>query len=248
MPERVPGGVPGGARALANATVLGVTLGSTGVLAWAFSPERAGHGSMLAAIGVFYAVLAALALRRLHRRGELGARFRPAYGDITLGAAAAGALYGGARIVASLLAANGSVRELWIRGIYEQLGDPDAPGRMLVGVAVLVVAALEEIVWRGLVMLSIQDVAPRDVGGARGRGAGVRAATISSLLYAGAHLPTLTLLRVPVAGYNPLLVLAALGCGMVWSAIVLRTGRLLPAVIAHALFSWSIVEFPLWLP
>jgi hypothetical protein len=30
--------------------------------------------------------------------------------------------------------------------------------------------------------------------------------------------------------------------------MVLRTGRLTPAILAHALFSWSIIEFPLWQP
>jgi membrane protease YdiL (CAAX protease family) len=43
-------------------------------------------------------------------------------------------------------------------------------------------------------------------------------------------------------------VLAAFGCGMVWSLLVIRTGRLTPALLAHALFSWSIIEFPLWTP
>jgi hypothetical protein len=75
-----------------------------------------------------------------------------------------------------------------------------------------------------------------------------RAALISSLLYAAAHLPTLFLLRPPGGSLNPLVMLAALGCGLVWSFLVLRTGRLTPAILAHALFSWSVIEFPLWAP
>ena len=47
-------------------------------------------------------------------------------------------------------------------------------------------------------------------------------------------------------GPNPLLVVAAFGCGIVWSFLRYRTGRLAPAVISHAIFSWAIVEFPIW--
>jgi membrane protease YdiL (CAAX protease family) len=225
------------APAVANAVALGVTLASAGVVAYAFDPARAGKGAMIGSIGALYAVLAALALRRLHRRGELRLLFRPAYGDVTLGAATAGVLYGCARIAGSILAAHGSPREMWLTWLYLQLGDPDAPGRTLVGVAVFAVAALEEIVWRGLVMRTQEEVmSPR------------RAALVSSLLYAAAHLPTLVLLRPPGGMLNPLVVLAALGCGLVWSFLVIRTGRLTPALLAHALFSWSIIEFPLWAP
>ncbi len=235
---RVPmGGDPPTPPAIVNALLIGVTLTNAGVIAYAFDPARAGQSAMLAALAVFYGALAALALYRLHRRGELVQSFRPARGDITLAAATAGVLYGGAHIVASLFAAPGSPRELWVVRLYLQLGDPDAPGRSLVGVAVFCVAAFEEIVWRGLVMRSIQDVAGP-----------WRALVLSAVLYAAAHLPTLVFLRAPGAGYNPLVLLAALGCGLVWGLMVLRTGRLVPALLAHALFSWSIIEFPLWQP
>ncbi len=222
--------------ALANAVAIGVTLTCAGVIAYAFSPERAGQPAMLLSLGAFYAVLAAAALYLLHAKGALARSFRPAWGDISLAAVTAGALHVGARIAASALASGASPRILWVRGIYEQLGDPTVLDHTLVGLAVFTVAALEEITWRGLVMGSLQRVARP-----------WRAATITSILYAAAHLPTVALLRVPGVGFNPLLVLAALGCGMVWSALVLRTGRLLPAVLAHALFSWSIIELPLWL-
>ena len=121
--------------------------------------------------------------------------------------------------------------------IYLQIGDLSAPGRNLLGAAVFTVAALEEIAWRGLVMRSMQDVTT-----------GPRAAALTTLLYAAAHLPTVSLLRMPGAGPNPLLVVAALGCGMVWSLLVLRNGRLVPAVLAHAVFTWSLIELPLWQP
>lgn len=228
---------PAESAAFANMLALGVTLTAAGVNAYAFDPARAGSPQMLWALFAFNAALAALGIYRLHRRGEIRRRFLPVRGDITLAAVTAGVLYGGARIAGSILAAPGTPRELWIMRIYLQIGDLGAPGRKLLGAAVFVVAALEEIVWRGLLMRSLQDVTT-----------GLRAAALSTLLYAAAHLPTLSLLRMPGAGYNPLVVLAALGCGAVWSLMVLRNGRLTPAVLAHALFSWSLIELPLWLP
>ncbi|MEZ4295896.1 MAG: CPBP family intramembrane glutamic endopeptidase [Polyangiaceae bacterium] len=69
-----------------------------------------------------------------------------------------------------------------------------------------------------------------------------------SLLYAVAHASTLSLLAHPVAGWNPLLVAAAFGGGLVWGHLYNRTGRLAPGMFAHALFSWAIVDFPLWRP
>jgi len=105
----------------------------------------------------------------------------------------------------------------------------------VVGGAVFAVAALEEIVWRGLVMRTLEDAM-----GAR------KALLYSALLFALAHVPTAYLLRDPLVGLNPLIVLAAFGCSLVWGGLVLRTGRLVPAVLAHALFSWSMIEFPMW--
>jgi membrane protease YdiL (CAAX protease family) len=216
---------------------LGVTVAAGCVMRFAFDPERAGSSSMLIAIGVLYALLAAVTLFRLHQRGELTSLFRPAGGDVTLGFVTAGGLYGVARLVALALAPHGSPREAWVVRLYLQLGDPAAEGRELVSGAVFVVAVLEEIVWRGLVM--------RALAGAYG----VRWALLSSsVLFGVAHVSTLFLLEDPVAGPNPLIVLAALGCGVVWGGIYWRTRRLLPAIFAHALFSWAIVEFPIWRP
>ncbi|APR85108.1 Hypothetical protein A7982_10457 [Minicystis rosea] len=234
-PESVPPPPVRSRDALSLALV--VTLATGAVITYAFDPARAGQASMLGAIGGLYAVLAAVALVRLKRRGELYARFRPMSGDMTLAAVSAGVLYGLGRIAQMVLATHGSPREAWIVRLYLQIGDTAAAGRGTVGAAVFAVAALEEIVWRGLVMRSLDDaLGPR------------RALTYATLLFGVAHLPTMWLLRDPMVGLNPLVVLAALGCSAVWGAIVLRTNRLTPAVLAHALFSWSVVEFPLWRP
>ncbi len=214
---------------------VGVTLATAVVMTFAFDPDRAGTPAMLIAIGLLYAGLTGLALHRLDQRGELRRRFRPAGGDLALGAVTAGLLYGAARLVEHALAAHGTPQEAWVMRLYLQLGDPQAAGRVLVGGAVFVVAALEEIVWRGLVMRSLEAVLDR-----------FRALALTSVLFALAHRPTLYLLRDPGAGYNPLVVLAALGCSLIWGAVYLRTTRLVPAIFAHAFFSWAIVEFPIW--
>ncbi|MFT3775213.1 MAG: CPBP family intramembrane metalloprotease [Minicystis sp.] len=214
-----------------------VTIATGAVITYAFDPARAGDPSMIGSIGGLYAVLALVALVRLKRRGELYMRFRPVSGDMTLAAVTAGGLYGAGRIVQMAIAGHGSPHEAWIVRLYLQIGDTAAAGRGVVGAAVFAVAALEEIVWRGLTMRTLEDaLGPR------------RALLYATLLFGLAHTPTVWLLRDPTVGLNPLLVLAALGCGLVWGAIVLRTNRLFPAVLAHALFSWSVVEFPLWRP
>lgn len=212
-----------------------VAVSSSAALGYAFAPARAGSPSTLWALGGLYAVFAAGALARLYRRGELQERLRPARGDITLAALTAGVLYGAGRIVLSWVASRGTPREAWLMRLYLQLGDPEARGYWMVGVAVFGIAALEEVVWRGLVMRAIEDgIGPR------------RGLVYSSLIYAAAHVPTAYLLRAPGAPPNPLLVLAALVCGLAWGAMAQRTGRLSPSVLSHALFSWSVIELPLW--
>lgn len=215
-----------------------VTLSTAAVVTYAFSLERAGKPSMLVAMGALYAVLAAAGLYRLRARGELRAQMMPRGGDLTRGAFTAALLYGMAMAVHLTITGRGSPREGWIMRLYLQLGDPDAEGRVFVGGAVFAIAALEEIVWRGLVMRALEGPLTLQ-----------RAWLVSTLLFAAAHLPTCFLLADPVAGPNPMLVMAALGCGLVWGYIVaIRSQRLVPAIFAHALFTWAVVEFPIWRP
>ncbi len=215
------------------AVALATTAATAGVIAFAFNPTRAGHIAIPASMGSLYVVLTAVAIVRLRRRGDLRRVFRPLGGDMTLGAITAGALYGLAHVTYAFLAKHGTPQEAWIIRLYLQLGEPS----QLMAATVFGVAALEEVVWRGLVMRSLEDAF-----------GGKRALVLSSILFAVAHAPTLFLLRDPVAGLNPFIVMAGLGCSVVWGAIVLRTERLVPAIFAHALFSWAIVEFPLWRP
>jgi uncharacterized protein len=235
MSERAPMFPPTQREAIAVS--LGVTGATAIAIHYAFSPERAGAAAMLIALVLFYGLLTIGACVRLHMRGELHARFRPSMGDLTMGAATAGVLYGLARIVQIVLAPHGSPREAWIMRLYLQLGDPAAQGRELMAAFAFVAAVLEEITWRGLVLRSLEAAY-----GLR------RAVLLSSLLFGAAHIPTLFVLADPVAGKNPLVVLAALGCGLVWGAIYARTSRLVPCIFAHALFTWAVVDLPIWRP
>lgn len=217
------------------AEAAGVTVLSGVALAYAFQPARAGTIEMLAWVGGAYVVLAALACFTMWRRGELRGQLTPQRGDVSIGAMLAVLFHISGRLVA--MALRGSEREPWLMRLYLQIGDPRYTAKVQVGVAILVIAALEEVTWRGLVMRSLVRAHGERVGW-----------LVASALYAAAHLPTLMLLGDDVAGLNPLLVVASLGCGLLWGYLALKIDRLAPSIFAHALFSWSVVTYPLWSP
>lgn len=220
---------------LALPVALAVTAVTAGALWYGFHQDRAGTWDMLIALAGVYTLTAAAAIWALRREGKIAVELRPKGGDLTFGAAVAGLMYGVAMAGRTLVAGAESPRSWWVARVYLQLGDMSNNRILYVGVAVLGIAALEELTWRGLVMRSLKP----------GLGP-ARAWLASSFLYALAHAATVSLLAHPVAGPNPLLVAAAFGGGLVWGHLYNRTGRLLPGVFAHALFSWAIVEFPLW--
>jgi membrane protease YdiL (CAAX protease family) len=207
------------------------------VLRYAFAAEQAGSWSMLVAMGAAYVPFAAVAIHVLRKEGAIGAELRPKRGDLSFGAVVAALMYGAVMAGRQLVLGNSTPRDWWVGRIYLQLGDTSNNRMIYVGLAVLVIAAIEELVWRGLVMRALlRPLGP------------LRAWLLSSALYALAHVGTVSLLAHPVAGPNPLLVAAALGGGLVWGHLYNRTGRLGPSLFAHALFSWAIVDFPLWRP
>jgi membrane protease YdiL (CAAX protease family) len=133
-----------------------------------------------------------------------------------------------------LLTSRGSPKEAWLIRVYLQIGDPQATAAFYIGPVILLIAAAEELVWRGLVMGALADKLPPR-----------RALLVTTALYALIHASTLYLLRDPYIGWNPLVVAAALGCGLVWGWIALAVRRLSLSMVAHALFTWSVVEFPI---
>jgi membrane protease YdiL (CAAX protease family) len=207
-------------------------------LTLALQQNMAGSPLALLALGFPYAVLSVLAVLYFKREGTLGEKLRPKSGDLTFAALVTVMLFFGAIAARKFLAPHGSVREAWVMRAYLQIGDPELMQQRVLGasVAIAVVAILEEIAWRGLIYALVEERL-----GTR------RAWPVTAVLYAAAHIPTIVLLSDPYAGPNPLIVLAALGCGLVWGLIVARTGRLPVAIFSHALFTWCVaVQFPLW--
>ncbi len=220
------------ARAWAQAAL--VTAVSAAVLGYGFSSRAVGPARMLPIIGASYVLLGAGALAFLRGRGELRAQLAPRRLDITAGALVAVGLFIVTNM-AAIVILRGRPQESWLWRLLVQLGDPRVVPAVYVGPAILVIATLEEIVWRGWVMNAL-----RVAHGSR------TALWLSSLLYGLAHLGTLFTLRTDAAGPNPLVIAAAVFCGMVWGAMALRFERLAPSLFAHAFFSWATALFPLW--
>lgn len=229
-PKSVTPGAVG--RAWAIAAV--VTIASFAALSYAFLPGNAGRPVVIGTIGATYLALTVATVIWLRRRGELLDKLAPRRLDITIGAFVALVLYLLAVVFHTFVTSSGPQMG-WMMRIYMQIGDSRVTGSFAVGLIVLAVAAAEEIVWRGLVMGALaRAYRPR------------KAWLITSALYAVAHLSTIYLLRDPTGGPNPLLFAAAAFCGLVWGYLATAIDRVAPSVFAHAVFTWAIVEFPLW--
>ncbi|MFO0550938.1 MAG: type II CAAX endopeptidase family protein [Polyangiaceae bacterium] len=199
-----------------------------------FAPERIGTHTPMIALGLVYVALAIPGLLRLRRRDELYL-VKPRGGDLTFGALVAALLYGLAFAFHAVYTSPGRAGHGWIVRIYLILGDPFADTRLLLGLGAAVVGLLEEFVWRGWVTPTLEE----KLGQLRGSVAG-------ALVYGLAHVPTIWVLRDAFVGLNPLLVIASLGCGAAWTYLRFRMVRLPPVLFSHALFTWAIVEFPLF--
>lgn len=214
-------------------TLLTVTL-ITAAMAFAFRLDLAGTPSFWIALGVPYLALAGLALRKLWQEGALLDVLAPRWGDFSLGFVTAAILLFASFGARAVLAPAGSTRLSWLFRIYAQIGDTDAVQRSVVyTAALLVIVICEELVWRSMVLDELTQ-----------RFGSRRAWPLAALCYGVTALPTLFTLRDPVAGYNPLLVTAAFGCGLVWSFLASIKGRLVPVLIAHGVFTYfSLVQF-----
>lgn len=206
----------------------------TAAMAFAFRLEMAATPWFWAALAVPYAALAAVAVYRLWDEGALLDVLAPRWGDVSLGIVTAGVLILASWGARAILAPADSPQLFWLVRIYAQVGNPDALQRSVGYTCLLLfIVVCEELVWRSLVL---DELTVRF--GTR------RAWPIAALCYGATALPTLYTLRVPGAGLNPLLVTAAVGCGLVWSFLGSIKGRLLPVVLAHGVFTYfSLVQF-----
>jgi membrane protease YdiL (CAAX protease family) len=194
-----------------------------------FSLREAVAATPVMWLGLFipYLVLAAFALRRFREDGTLGDQLRFRAGDFTLGFVLAAVIFGGAWVVKRTLLGE-SPKMVWLFHLALEVGGPKPSLGLLATIAGL--AVLEEIVWRGLVLGALTESL-----GSR------RSWPLAAVFYALAHLPTALTLGDPAAGPNPLLVVAALGAGLVWSFAASLLGRLIPLFISHAVFSYFAV-------
>ena len=207
---------------------------------FAFLPQSAGT----IAFWVFAAgptlVLGAAAAAWAKREEFLHEWLTPRWGDFTRGVVGAALLFSLAWSFARLAAPVGSKREIWLVSLYGEIGDPRVLQTHAAPIAACIAAAAlaEEILWRGAIT---QLLAQR---------VGSRTAWLwAAGLYGLAYVPTAWSLRAmgPDAGLNPVLPIAALGAGLLWGAMARAFGRLVPSVLAHALFDWAVVMmFPLW--
>jgi membrane protease YdiL (CAAX protease family) len=214
-------------------TLLTVAL-ITAAMSFAFRIELAGSLWFWAVLGVPYLALAALALRKLWNEGALVDVLTPRWGDFTLGFVIGALLLLSSWAARAVLAPAGSTRLAWLFRVYAQVGNTDAVQRSVgYTVALITIVICEELVWRSMVLDELSQ-----------RFGTRRAWPLAALCYGVTALPTLFTLRDPLAGFNPLLVTAALGCGIVWSFLASIKGRLLPVVIAHGVFTYfSLVQF-----
>jgi hypothetical protein len=216
-----------------------VIVGAVAAGAWlGFQPERSGTWQFWAMVGAPSVVFGAISALRARADGELRDWLVPKWGDFSRGFLVAALLFAGAWAFKHMAAAQGSPREIWFVSLYAQIGDPrELQARpALVGAVIVLLSIAEELLWRGHVTRLLEE-----------RFGSRRAWILSAVLYAVAHVPTAWALRAPGGGLNPLLPMAALGCGLAWGALARWQGRLPPAIISHALFDWVVVMmFPLW--
>jgi membrane protease YdiL (CAAX protease family) len=204
------------------------------VNAIAFRLEFAGNWKFWALLGLPYAALAAWALWSLWDSGTLLDVLKPRWGDFSMGFLTAAVLLGATWTARSLIVPAGSERHLWFLRLYAQVGDADAVQRSLALTVVLLgIALAEELTWRGFVLPAAETRFGTRTGW-----------LVAALAYAAAHLPSVLSLADPIAGPNPLLVLAALGAGLVWTFTAKMTRRLPPVIVSHLAFAYfSVVQF-----
>lgn len=197
----------------------------------AYAPSRASTTWVWLALGLVQLPLAIGALVRMYRQGTVREMLAPRWGDISVGAGSALGLYALTWAGRVWITPSGSPREGWLIRVYLQLGDPRVvqDNLTLLGTAILVVAACDELAWRGLVLRVLEEKV-----GSR------KAWVLTGLLYAISLLPTAWLLRTGV-GPNPLVPAAALAGGLVWSLIAARSQRLVPSILSHGLYLWFVV-------
>lgn len=210
-------------------------------LSYAFDVQRAGAPSSMIAIGATYAVLSIGGVVYAWKQDLLKRWFIPASGDLTRGFVAALLLFVLAFGFVKLITMHGSPRAAWMARLYLQLGDtkPLREHQAWIGAGIALTATMEEVVWRGWAKSLLERLVGRRFGW-----------IAAACAYALAHVPTLWALSDSTIGNNPIVLIGALGAGLVWSALArVFADRLTPSIISHGLFDWAVLMmFRLWGP
>ncbi len=191
---------------------------------YAFRLSLAGNWQMWTVLLAAYLPLGGVALVRLSRTQRLRPLLGLKRGDPSLGILIGLAMLFAAWLVAKNLMPPDRAERAWLLSIFLLPGELSGAGPTM---ALLGLVCCEELVWRGWIQSEL-----RDAFGVR------RGWIVAAIAYSAAHLPTLVTLEDPSAGKNPLVVVAALGCGLCFGFLAERTGRLLPGALAHAVFSY----------
>jgi uncharacterized protein YbjT (DUF2867 family)/membrane protease YdiL (CAAX protease family) len=140
---------------------------------------------------------------------------KPSGFQITLGMAAGVALYGMTRVVAAMLFA---VRPDWqtsARALYAWKAGHSA---LFLGTTLIMIVFAEELLWRGVVSRFLMENCGRVMG-----------MVCAAAIYALAHW----------AAFNPLLLLAAFGCGLYWGCLYAVTDNLISPAVSHLV--WDVL-------
>ena len=207
--------------------VLLVVAATLAAVSFAFRPSVAGSWAFWLGITVPYLVLAAIALYQMWDDGTIFDILKPRWGDLSIGALTALILLFASWATRTYVAPPGTPRQAWLFRIYLQIGDSEEIQRSaMITAMLLTVPVLEEIVWRGFVQTRLAAQSER------------WAPPLTALFYALSLVPTIWLLRDPIAGPNPLLFMGALGCGIVWSYTFRLSKRLPPVIFSHIAFTY----------
>ena len=179
-------------------------------LVWACGAAASSAVGMWTALGVTAVGLGAVAFAL--EAPALLALLRPTptavFAGVAVGALMTLATYG----LYPLLASRFPIVARDTASLYTKL---DAPAHLWLSLVLVPVVLGEEVVWRGLVQGAL----------ARRLGAGA-AALAAAPLYAVAHAPV----------GSPMLLLAALACGLVWGGLRAATAGLIAPLVAHLLW------------
>jgi len=206
-----------------------VTAAIATAIAFSFRQSLAGSRAMWLGLAVPYLILSVYALYRMYDDGTLLDVFVIRAGDVTVGVFTAALALGGAWLFERFLLGAAAPRLVWLLRISLEFGTLQ-PSPAKLAMVIVGFAVAEELVWRGLVLSAIAE-----------RFGTRRAWPLAALAYAVAHVPSIFTLADPELGMNPLLAVAALGCGLLWSFTMSLVGRLPPLIISHAVFSYFAV-------